>query len=127
MKLIIKFIFTISIVLFSSAVFGQQYSINGEVKDETGQPIAYANIILLKTQDSTIVTGTTSDDFGKFSINEINSGNYIIKVSFIGFEDLSQNISLEDNVELETIVLKESVESLSEVQITYKKPTFKKH
>lgn len=126
MKLIIKFIFTISIVLISSVVFGQQYSINGEVKDKTSQPIAYANIILLKTQDSTIVTGTTSDDFGKFSINEINSGNYIIKVSFIGFEDLSQNISLEDNVELETIVLKESVESLSEVQITYKKPTLKK-
>ncbi|MCH7523543.1 MAG: carboxypeptidase-like regulatory domain-containing protein, partial [Bacteroidetes bacterium] len=126
MKLIIKFIFTILFVLFSLAVFGQQYSISGEIIDETSQPIAYANIIILKAQDSTIVTGIISDDFGKFIINEINSGNYIIKVSFIGFEEITQTISLENNIELKTFVLKESAESLSEVQLVYKKPTFKK-
>lgn len=108
------------------AVFGQQYSISGEVIDEQGQPIAYANIIILKAQDSTIVKGISSGDFGKFTINEIDSGNYIIKVSFIGFEDFIQTISLENNIQLKPIVLKEAAESLSEVQITYKKPTLKK-
>lgn len=98
----------------------------GKIIDESSHSIAYANILLLKTQDSTIVTGTISDDFGKFIFNEIDSGNYIIKVSFIGFEDFFQKMSVQDNTELKTILLKESTETLSEVEIIYKKPTFKR-
>ncbi|MBE9489248.1 MAG: TonB-dependent receptor, partial [Bacteroidetes bacterium] len=126
MKLIAKFVFIISCTLLSATAFGQQFSITGKIFDETNQPIAYANIVLLKTLDSTIVTGTTSDDFGKFTTNDIDSGIYIIRVSYIGFEDFSQKISLENNIELENIVLKVSTESLSAVEITYKKPTLKK-
>jgi len=126
LKLINKFVFTILCVLFSPSVFGQEYSISGEIKDEQNHPISYANIILLKAQDSTFVAGTNSDDFGKFTIKEIESGSYLIKVSFIGFEDFSKSILLENDIELETIVLKESVETLSEVELVYKKPTLKK-
>ncbi len=126
MKLINRFVFTILCVSLSASVFGQQFSITGKILDERDQPIAYANIILLKTQDSTIVTGTSSDDFGKFITNEIDLGDYIVKVSFIGYEDFSQKVLLEGHIELETIVLKESVESLSEVKLTYEKPTLKK-
>ncbi|MBN4070633.1 carboxypeptidase-like regulatory domain-containing protein, partial [Olleya sp. AH-315-F22] len=126
MKLINKFVFAISCVLLSASVFGQQFSITGKIYDQARQPIAYANIVLLKTQDSTIVTGTTSDNFGKFIINEITAGNYILKVSFIGFENFSQQVLVENDIVLETIVLKESAESLSEVEITYIKPTFKR-
>jgi Outer membrane protein beta-barrel family/CarboxypepD_reg-like domain len=126
LKVINKFVFAISCVLLSASVFGQHFSITGKIYDQANQPIAYANIVLLKTQDSTFVTGTTSNDFGEFTTNEIASGNYILKVSFIGFEDFSQQVSLENNIEFTTIVLKESVESLSEVEIIYKKPTVKK-
>ncbi len=113
-------------MLLSATVFGQQFSITGKIYDQANQPIAYANIILLKTQDSTIVTGTTSDDFGKFTTNEIASGSYILKVSFTGFEDSLQQVLVENDIELETIVLKEAAESLSEIEIIYKKPIFKK-
>ena len=126
MKLISKFAFTILCVLLSASVFGQQFSITGKIIDETNQPVSYANIVLLTIQDSTIVTGTTSDDFGKFSLNELYSSHYIVKVSFIGFEDFTQSIMLNENTEIETIILKESTESLSEVELTYKKPTIKK-
>jgi len=126
LKLNIRFVFTILCVLFFSTVFGQEYSISGEVKDDQGLSIAYANIILIKELDSTITTGTSSDDLGKFITNKINSGSYIIKVSFIGFEDFSKTILLENDIVLETIVLKESVETLSEVELVYKKPTLKK-
>ena len=112
--------------MLSATALGQQFSITGKIFDETGESVAYANIVLLKVIDSTIVTGTTSDDFGAFTISEINSENYILKVSFIGFEDFLQNISIEKNTKFDSIVLKESIESLSEVEITYKKPTLKK-
>lgn len=126
MKLINKFVFTILFVLVSVAGFGQQFSITGNILDETNQPIAFANIVLLKALDSTIVTGTTSDDFGTFTINKIDSGNYIIKTSFIGFEDNINGVNVINDVSLGTITLIESVEELSEIQLAYKKPTFKK-
>jgi len=126
LKVINKFVFAISCVLLSASVFGQQFSITGKIYDQANQPIAYANIVLLKTQDSTFVTGTTSNDFGEYTTNEIASGSYILKASFIGFEDFLQQVSLENDIEFETIVLKEAVESLSEVEIIYKKPTLKK-
>jgi len=126
LKLINKFILTILCVCLSLNVLAQQFSISGNILDETNRPIAYANILLLVAQDSTIVTGTTSDDFGKFTITEIDSGNYFLKISFIGFEDFLQQVSLVNNIELESIVLKESAVSLSQVEITYIKPTFKR-
>ena len=126
LKLINKFIFTILYVFVTAPIFGQQFSIAGKIFDETNQPIAYANVLLLKAQDSTIVTGTTSDDFGKFVINGIDQGSYIIKISFIGFKDYSLKVLVEDNKELKAIILIESTELLSEVEIIYKKPTLKK-
>jgi len=121
-----KVVFTILYLLCSASVFGQEFSITGKIFDETGEPVAYANIVLLKAIDSTIITGTTSDDFGAFTINQIDSKNYILKVSFIGFKDFLQKISIEKNTKFDSIVLKESIESLGEVEITYKKPTLKK-
>ena len=115
LKLINKFCFTILCVLLSGSALGQQFSIAGKIFDETNQPIAYTNIIVLKTQDSTIVTGTTSDDFGKFTLNAIDSGNYIIKASFISYEDNYSNITVKADLQMPSIILKESFETLSEV------------
>jgi outer membrane receptor protein involved in Fe transport len=113
-------------VFVTTSVFAQQYSISGAIFDTNNQAVAYANIVLIQVQDSTVLKGTTSDDFGKFKINEIEAGSYTIKISFIGYENFSQNISVENDIDLKTIVLKESTESLNEVALTYKKPTLKK-
>ncbi len=97
--------------------------VSGSIKDEANNPIAYANILLLKAQDSTIVYGTTSNEEGQYSFNNVTANTYIIKVSFISYEDNYSNIAVSGDLQTPLIVLKESVETLSEIQITYKKPT----
>ncbi len=94
--------------------------------DETNLPIAYANILVLKSQDSTIVTGTSSDDNGVFFIENILIGQYILKTSYIGFGDNFLNIDLKQSMTLDPITLKESAETLSEVKLLFKKPTLKR-
>ena len=121
-----KFYFTILCGLLYVSGFGQQFSITGKIVDDSNLPVAFANIILLKAQDSTIVTGTTSEDSGNFSMTGIDSGSYIIKASFISYEDNYRNIEVNKDLILQAIILKESIETLSEVEIVYKRPTLKK-
>lgn len=106
-------------------LWSQASSVSGLVKDETNSPIAYANILLLKAQDSTIVTGDSSDENGKFRFNNIELGNYILKTSFIGFKDNYTSISVTENTNTRNIILQEDIESLSAVELTVKKPTIK--
>ncbi len=116
------------ILLFfcTSILWSQTFTVSGDIKDEGGIPIAYSNILILKSQDSTIVSGTTSDEDGKFVLNELSTGSYILKASFISYEDNIKNITVTNNLELPTIILKESVEALSEVELVYRKPTLKR-
>jgi len=120
-------------VLFSSSVFGQQYSISGEVIDEQGEPISYATVLLLKSVVKSLDTssgfvepiGTITDEKGFFEFNELKEWGYSLNVSFIGYKTESKTVQLFKNENFD-IVLKEAAESLGEVQLTYKKPTLKK-
>lgn len=115
--------FTILLLLSSSLMYAQTFSISGSITDESNIPMPYANILLLKAQDSTAVNGTTTDDDGIFQFNNIQADQYILKTSFIGFETNFKTLNLNANASLEAIILIESAETLSEVNIIVKKPT----
>ncbi|MDA3860832.1 MAG: TonB-dependent receptor, partial [Melioribacteraceae bacterium] len=66
---------------------GNGLGIIGIVKDtQSEKTIEYANIVILKTDDSTQVSGGVTNTEGEFNITGIRPGNYIAKISFIGFE-----------------------------------------
>lgn len=58
--------------------------ITGRVVDAHNDPVMFANVILLN--DSVFISGTTSDEFGGFSIENASEAN-AIKVSCIGYKD----------------------------------------
>ena len=112
--------------LIPLGIFSQDFSVKGKVYDANNTPVSFANIVLLNKQDSTIVSGTSSDDLGMFYLNQTKPNNYILKVSFIGFNEYTEEIKVNDDLELSNIILRESNENLDEVSIVVKKPTIKK-
>ncbi|MEM6698787.1 MAG: TonB-dependent receptor, partial [Bacteroidota bacterium] len=82
-------------LLFFGLCF-QSYSlfaqITGNILDEASNPVAYANILLLQSSDSLLAKGTLTDENGNFSIDGIEKGQYILNVSFIGYQDWSSEI-----------------------------------
>jgi len=115
------------LTLFSSvSVLAQTYAVSGDIKDNQGFEIPYTNILLLKTQDSTVVTGTSSDDNGKFIMNDVETGSYTLKFSFIGFKDEFRNIEISTDVVLPTVVMNEAIETLDEIAIVVKKSTLQR-
>ncbi len=61
--------------------------ITGRVLDAASQePIEYANVILFRQSDSVMVTGTTSQEDGRFKIAALAPGNYYVNIQFIGYK-----------------------------------------
>jgi outer membrane receptor protein involved in Fe transport len=104
----------------------QTVSVSGTVKDSTDEPVAFANILVLQQQDSTAVTGTSSDENGNFHIDNIKPAPYILKTSFIGYKDKFTPLNLNTDVNDIAVVLEASVESLNEVELIVKRPTLKR-
>lgn len=58
---------------------------SGKLIDENGQPLPYANVVLLSLPDSTFVNGTISGEDGSFAL-ETTSKNQILKISSVGYK-----------------------------------------
>lgn len=59
----------------------------GTVTDETGAPVAYANIILRQPNDPTKVEyGAVTDEAGYYKLANVKPNNYSLQVSFIGYK-----------------------------------------
>jgi outer membrane receptor protein involved in Fe transport len=60
--------------------------VTGTIVDaQNSEPIEYANVVVFRWKDSTVVGGTVSNSQGKFLIDKIGFGRYYLKVSYIGY------------------------------------------
>ncbi|MBM1105984.1 TonB-dependent receptor [Aurantibacter crassamenti] len=115
--------FLLTLIFGAIINYGFSQEIKGTVHDEIGNPIAFANVLLLKTSDSTLVMGAITDDNGSFTLKNVEGGKYIVTTSMVGFKtNTSDEINFESISELELppFVLFEGVE-LDEVTVTSKK------
>ena len=64
--------------------------ITGTVLDENNEPVAYATVSIVNTETQRIVDGTVADDNGGFALRSIVSGNYILSISFIGYQTVEK-------------------------------------
>jgi len=110
-KLLTLLIFIILTITF---VKGQNNSINGQIFDQRNQTIIGANVALLNPADSTIITGTVTNLDGYFKISTKRTGKVIIKISFMGFQEIFINKELGKlPINLGKIMLKEKSTNLS--------------
>ncbi len=87
-----------------------QTKIGGIVKDGSGNPVSFANIIFKNSSE-----GTITNDNGRFYFESENNYNTIV-VSFIGYDTKEIALQGKVNYNLE-IVLAESTEQLDEVVV----------
>ncbi len=84
---------TLSLLLATTSItsaMATQYS--GVVVDKDSQPLEFANVALLHPQDSTLISGSTTDTSGIFRI-ESKENPVIIKVSYPGYTPVYKETS----------------------------------
>lgn len=113
-------------LFFSSflTAWTQNYSIKGKVMNaRSKESIPNATILLLNFSDSIQVDGMISDLDGNFTLDNIKEGEYLMKVQYLGFENLFRNIQLHRDLDLGNVMIRETATDLGEVTISARMAT----
>jgi outer membrane receptor protein involved in Fe transport len=114
------FVFTVSMLQAQTPAVTLSGIIKGKV-DRTALP--FVNIVLKKEKDSAFVTGTLSNEEGRFTLTNIRPDNYILQFSYTGFASKVQPVlvgSLSTFLDLGTIELQQVTKQLQEVVVSSK-------
>jgi hypothetical protein len=97
-------------------------SIQGKLLDVVDNtPLKGATVTLTSLKDSTFQFHTISDRAGKFSFGGVYRDSFMLKVSFIGYEDYNQIVAVSDSVvNLGSLFIPKSVKQLGEVKVIVK-------
>ena len=107
--------------LFSLSAFSQtNVTLSGVLIDKANnEPILAGSVELMQAKDSIYVDGIISNANGEFSFRNLKAGNYILKVTYIGYLPLFKNINLSEKetvsrlgklfLEPDEILLKEAI------------------
>ncbi len=112
-------IFVLFIVLSIHSLFSQQGNIIGKIlESSSNSPIEFANITLM-TPDSTFMKGINSDNNGQFILKNVQNGNYLLSVGYIGYKTYYLNLSKStDTHDVGSILLEPSSILLNDVIVT---------
>lgn len=111
-----KVIFTTALCLSAMTQMMAQ-NITGKVMDTKGEPLAFANVVLLNRTDSAFVKGAVSGEDGSFVIDTSCNGG-IIKVTSVGYKTVckdctGENVGIikmeEDSKMLGEVIVKSSL------------------
>ncbi len=112
-----KILFFLLLLVTINPFSAQTLSIFGKVVEENDSSAIGAAVILLNASDSSIVKGLTTNPRGGFKIEELNPGNYLLKISYIGYANVFKTIQLTDNLRIGKIKLSTSTNILKEVEV----------
>jgi outer membrane receptor protein involved in Fe transport len=117
-----KIIFAL-LLAFQTIVSAQQVKLDGKVlQRENNTPLEYVSVSLLNANDQSVASGATNSK-GEFSLSAV-TGNYTLKVSLLGFKELSMpNLSLQNDQVLPNILLESNNILLETVNIDNEKST----
>lgn len=115
MSRIYYFLTVLFAVVINVNISAQQGSIRGHVYDQNnGEPVAFANLILDGTD-----YGTNTDVEGFFTLTGVDVGEYNLKASYIGYEEVTIPVKVgRSNINYYKINLNESGVSTGVVNIS---------
>ena len=105
----------VALAIVSAGTSYAQNKVNGTVIDRTdNSKLIGVNVTL--SNNSGQVAGTTTDNNGKFSL-DADTGNYILELSYIGYETIRMALTVNDNTHIGDILMQEGATELGEVVV----------
>lgn len=111
----------------------QERKISGMLTDrDTHEAVTQTTVQLLKS-DSTFVVGTISNEKGEFTLTAPDDGNYLLKISSVGYLTHVQKLRISDGKDLalgkivmnaDAIMLKGTTVTGQAVKVTVREDTF---
>ncbi|MCB9285145.1 MAG: TonB-dependent receptor [Lewinellaceae bacterium] len=93
------------------------FSITGTVADSTGTPLPGATVMLMEQADSMLVSFGITDNGGAFSIPKTKKGDYLLQITYVGYQMHSRPLALIENLDLGQVRLEPQSTLLKEVLV----------
>lgn len=100
----------------------QEFSIQGKVISNEGEPVWLANVLLLSPTDTVLINGSSSDEIGLFKITRIPPGNYLLKASYLENESDYVAVDITSDMNVGTLSISNYAQMLDEVVVSTQKP-----
>ena len=116
----------ILVTFLTSNAFSQNkgVTISGLIKDKANKSaLSYVNVVLKTEKDSAFVTGTVSNEEGRFTLTNIKPNNYYFEITFMGYVTKRQSIyvgSLAEFLDVSSIELEQDIKTIAEVVVSAK-------
>ena len=114
----------IQLLIFSISNAQTSVTVSGIIKDKnTKTVLPFVNVVLKTERDSIFVSGTVTNEEGRFALSKVKSGNYYVEVTYIGYTTKQQPLfvgNLNEYLDIKTIEIEEKSTSLNEVVVTGK-------
>lgn len=113
-------------LLFTMLIHAQEVKVtlSGTIRDSTSNvPLPFVSLRLKSLTDNKFVLGTITTEDGSFVFSDVNGGNYLLEVSYVGYQIRKQEVlvgQLSKFLDLGAIILVPDVSQLDEVVVSGK-------
>ena len=106
-----------------TSALAQKITVTGKVMDGAmeGEPLPFASVVLLHPKDSSQAAGIQTGDDGAFKLPSVKAGNYILRITYVGYQSFFRDMTLEKKskqVDIGTVVLKEDARLMDAAEVT---------
>jgi hypothetical protein len=117
-------ILTASKIMVSQTDNVHNYKIKGVIVDSLeNKPVGYVNVVLLSSKDSLFLKSGMTNENGDFIIEDIKSGEYLLRIINFEYKPIYKSISLQNDLDLKLFLSKVDIE-LGEITVKVKKDIY---
>lgn len=123
------YVFFTGVLLLISILANSQVpagTIAGKVQDKNGLPLEYVSVALYRLPDSSLITGTITDNNGRYVLEVKRPGEFYVVADFMGYEKyVSETIKISSDKKfapVNEITLHESSYGIDEVEVVTTEP-----
>lgn len=98
----------------------------GKVVDDQKKPVSYAAVSIKTLGKDSLIGGQLTEDNGDFSITDLPFGAYNLKISYLGYKDITQKVIVtmaKSDQDVGNIIMAADATKLKEVDVTGQKST----
>lgn len=112
------------LAFFGVTLSAQQLTVKGTVRDSrTGEMLPFVNVGLMRTNDTVFVRGASTDLEGKYLIQDVSPGIYLLQVSCVGYEHHVETVTVRQHLDKLDISLKAGT-MLKTVEVVADRPLY---
>lgn len=100
-------------------------TLSGVLKDKASEKsLAYVSVVVRSEKDSAFVSGTMTNEEGRYTITNVLPGNYLLEVSYVGYHSKVTPLlvgKLSEYLDLGVMEMEEDVTTLNEIVVSGKR------